>query len=123
MSRVVVNFNRGRWVKRFCWLISIAVALTAQPGKAAGYVHASGTTIVDTNNQTLLLRGVNLGNWLFNEAYMTGAIFENDTWPGGLKDVLVTDTNVAVFYALWRSNYVNQADIVRIKTLGFNSVR
>jgi endoglucanase len=90
---------------------------------AAGYLHASGTTIVDGNNQPILLRGVNLGNWLFNESYMTGAPFENNEWPTGLKDVLGTDTNVAVFYALWRSNYISQADIVRIKALGFNSVR
>src|SRR5437868_9338990 len=117
MSRVVPNLNRRTFLARLCLLVCIAMTFTCQTGKAAGYVRASGTTIVDGNNQALLLRAVNLGNWLFNEAYMTGAPFENDTWPGGLKDVLVTDTNVAVFYAIWRSNYVSQADINRIKTL------
>ena len=108
---------------RVCILAALALALTGGPSRAAGYLHASGTRIVEGNNQVILLRGVNLGNWLFNEAYMTGAPFEQDTWPGGLKDVLGTDSNVAAFYAAWRSNYVTQADIVRIKALGFNSVR
>ncbi len=105
------------------FLALLLLGLMVPSMKAAGYLHASGTRIVDGNNQVILLRGVNLGNWLFNEAYMTGAPFEQDTWPGGLKDVLGTDTNVAAFYAAWRSNYINQADIVRIKSVGFNSVR
>jgi endoglucanase len=104
-------------------LALFALLLGISSLNAAGYLHASGTSILDGNNTVFLLRGVNLGNWLYNESYMTGAPFENDDWPAGLKDVLGTDTNVAVFYATWRSNYISQPDIVRVKALGFNSVR
>lgn len=54
---------------------------------------------------------------------MTGAPFEHYAWPAALNDVLGTDANVTSFYAGWRTNYVGQADIDRIKALGFNSVR
>src|SRR5438874_1324454 len=120
-TRVAADSStRIGFVRYSCLIVCLLLSHTAG---AAGFLHASGTTIVEGNNQSILLRGVNLGNWLYNEAYMTGAPFDNDTWPTGLKDVLGTDTNVATFYATWRSNYISQADIIRVKTLGFNSVR
>jgi hypothetical protein len=37
-----------------------------------GFLHTLGTTDVDSNNQRIILRGVNLGNWLWPEYYMMG---------------------------------------------------
>ena len=90
--------------------------------RVAGFVGRQGTQIVNDNG-VLLLKGVNLGNWLFNESYMTGAPFDHYAWSAALKDVLGTDANVAAFYAAWRANYTTLPDIQRIKALGFNSVR
>ena len=116
---MLIKTRFGRCGTTALFLLALIQPATA---RTAGFLGRQGTQIVNDTGP-VLLHGVNLGDWLYNEAYMTGAPFENDTWPAGLKDVLGTDANVAAFYAAWRSNYVSQADINRIKALGFNSVR
>src|SRR5260221_14576897 len=39
---------------------------------ASGFLHASGVTTLDSRNQPIVLRGVNLGSWLWPEYYMMG---------------------------------------------------
>lgn len=87
-----------------------------------GFLRRQGTNIVNEAGH-VFLRGVGLGNWLVNEAYLTGAPFDHEEWPAGLLDVLGTNSSVAEFYDVWRSNYVTQADIYFCKFLGYNSVR
>ena len=36
----------------------------------AGFVHTSGTDLVDEQGKPLMLRGTNLGNWFEPEGYM-----------------------------------------------------
>ena len=104
-------------------LLLVALCVGAVPAATAqGFLRRQGTQIVNDGGP-VMLRGINLGNWLFNESYMTGAPFDHYAWPAALKDVLGTDANVASFYTAWRTNYIGQADIQRLKALGFNSVR
>src|ERR1039457_5534754 len=57
----------------FCALVSIG--FSALPfSSRAGYLHAYGVTNLDNNNQPIILRGVNLGSWLWPEFYMMGNI-------------------------------------------------
>ncbi len=37
---------------------------------APGYLHTQGVTNLDINNNPIILRGVDLGNWLWPEYYM-----------------------------------------------------
>src|SRR6266446_4953348 len=70
--------------------------------QAAGYLHAGGTRLLDGNNQPILLRGVNLGTWLYPELWMMGApnlslyagADDFEKLNAGLKDVLGADTNL-----------------------------
>jgi hypothetical protein len=55
----------------FCALVSIGFS-TLPFSSRAGYLHAYGVTNLDTNNQPIILRGVNLGCWLWPEFYMMG---------------------------------------------------
>ena len=76
LTRVAANSStRIGFARHSCLIVCLLLALS-HSAHAAGYLHASGTTIAEGNNQSILLRGVNLGNWLYNEAYMTGAPFE-----------------------------------------------
>lgn len=104
------------------WLACALLLTAAAEARTPGFVGRQGTQIVNDGGP-LALKGVNLGNWLFHESYVTGAPFDNDTWYDGLIDVMGTQQNVADFYAAWRAHYITEADIQRIKALGFNSVR
>jgi len=39
---------------------------------AQGYLHRSGTTIVDGNNKEIILHGIGIGGWMVQEGYMFG---------------------------------------------------
>ncbi len=106
----------------------------------AGYLHTSGVTNLDINNQPIILNGVNLGCWLWPEYYMLGnvslpAYSSAGTGSGNIanyydglvaaiRDVLGGDTNLTaeVMDAYW-TNFISAADVVYLHQQGFNSVR
>ena len=58
-------------------LLAAVLGLSAGGGpipqaRAQGYLHASGTAIVDGSNRPIQLRGMGLGGWLVPEGYMIG---------------------------------------------------
>jgi len=119
--------------------VVLVCALWASPLRA-GYLHASGVATLDINNQPIILRGVNLGCWLWPEYYMMGSIslpaYANaGTGSGGInnyydglvaavQDLLGGDTNLTaqVLDAYW-TNFISTPDIVYLHSQGFNSVR
>ncbi|HWX23028.1 MAG TPA: cellulase family glycosylhydrolase [Candidatus Binatia bacterium] len=126
-------------------MIGLCLLLVWRPGALAGaqntgFLHASGVTNLDNNNQPITLRGVNLGSWLWPEYYMMGspnlsAYNSAGTGTGGInnyydglvaaiQDVLGGDTNLTaqVLDAYW-SNFITPADMVFLHANGFNSVR
>lgn len=126
-------------VKQFIPGLILLCVLWAAPARA-GYLHASSVSTLDVNNQTIILRGVDLGCWLWPEYYMlgnvslpayanagTGSGNINNYYDGlvaAIQDVLGGDTNLTaqVMDAYW-TNFVNVADIVYLHNQGFNSVR
>ena len=90
-----------------------------------GFVHASGTEIVDEHGKPLILRGINLGNWLEPEGYM----FHFDGGPQSPREIedlateLIGPDKAAAFWSAWRDFYITEADLDRIRKAGFNSVR
>ncbi len=107
---------------------------------APGYLHTQGVTNLDINNNSIILRGVDLGNWLWPEYYMMGnpdlsAYANAGTGSGGIanyydgltaaiQDLMGGDTNLTaqVLDAYW-TNFIGAADIVYLHRQGFNSVR
>ncbi len=108
---------------------------------ASGFLHASGVTTLDSSNQPIVLRGVNLGSWLWPEYYMMGnpnlsGLYANaGTGSGGIanyydgfvaavQDLMGGDTNLTaqVLDTYW-SNYITAADIAYLHSQGFNTVR
>src|SRR5512135_1180842 len=95
--------------------LSTAVLLIAcaQSGLSQGFIHASGTTIVDGTGSEILLRGMGLGGWLVPEGYMIGTNAPYDS-PSGFRTAvqgLVGSSGADKFFAEWRKYYVQKRDI------------
>jgi len=132
--------NLSKRPHRFLLLSSIVFLLFAAMPLRAGFLHAYGVTNLDINNQPIILRGVDLGSWLWPEYYMMGSLslpnYANaGTGTGGINnyydgfvaavtDVLGGDTNLTaqVLDAYW-TNFISADDIGYLHSHGFNSVR
>ena len=105
----------------FCLALLPASLVLAQHG----FVHTSGSNLVDANNQPLMLRGINLGNWLEPEGYMFH-FKDGAQSPREIEDLireLLGPENSEAFWHVWRTSYITEPDIDRLKQMGFNSVR
>ncbi|UMY67041.1 MULTISPECIES: carbohydrate-binding protein [unclassified Flavobacterium] len=91
----------------------------------AQFVHQSGQTIVDGNNNNLLLRGLGLGGWMLQEGYM----LQMSSFAGPQHEIrakiqqLCGEANTDAFYAAWRANGITKRDIDSLASWGFNSIR
>lgn len=121
------------WPLLFCSFLVV-------PPSWAGFLHTDGVTNLDINNRPIILRGADLGCWLWPEFYMMGNLslpnYANaGTGTGGInnyydalvaafQDVLGGDTNLTarVLDAYW-TNFVSADDIAYLHSQGFNSVR
>ena len=99
--------------------------LTRKPAKSKGFVRADGKNLVDPEGRRLLLRGINLGNWLEPEGYMF--LFEDG--PQSPREIeqffseLVGPNEAEIFWREYRRRFITEADIQFIKQSGANSVR
>lgn len=89
------------------------------------FLRASGHYMVNEQNDTILLRGIGLGNWLLPEGYMWH-FGESGDRPRKIEKIVEDLTSPEYNQHFWnefRKNYITEADIKKIKELGFNSVR
>lgn len=80
--------------------------------------------IIDRDGNPILLKGINLGNWLVPEGYMFH--FSKINSPQFIYlffNTLVGPEEANKFWEDFRRNYITRDDIRLIKSLGFNSVR
>jgi endoglucanase len=92
--------------------------------RQSGFVSTRAKEIVSPNGTPILLRGINLGNWLVPEGYMFK--FDSATSPRLINNVLcelVGADEARMFWKKYRDNYITRADIECIKKVGLNSVR
>ncbi len=99
---------------------------TAQPKLSPRkFVRAEGRELVAPSGEKLLLRGINLGNWLEPEGYMF--LFEGG--PQSPREIetffneLIGPAAAEKFWRIWRRDYITSADCKFIRRCGFNSVR
>ena len=111
--------------KQACWWGIILLSLV--PSVASGqkrFVATRGKEIITADGKPLLLKGINLGNWLLPEGYMFK--FKTTNSPRLIQAAigeLVGEDAARRFWKTYRDNYITQADIHFIKQSGFNSVR
>ncbi len=91
-----------------------------------GFVHASRGRLFDGRGQPLILRGMGLGNWLLPEGYMWK--FEHP-WTQSPREIealfedLVGTDFATQFWQRFRTIFVAEDDIARIRAEGMNHVR
>ena len=100
-------------------------AVGAKTIQSNQFVRTSGKDLVDVNGNKILLRGINLGNWLEPEGYMF--LFEHGPQSPreieGFVNELIGPSAAVAFWKKYRQTYITEADIQFLKTCGFNSVR
>jgi len=88
------------------------------------FVTTRGQAITSPDGKPLLLKGINLGNWLLPEGYMFK--FKTANSPRLIQTAineLIGEEEARNFWKIYRDNYITQADVQFIKRSGFNSIR
>ncbi len=103
------------------FLLSLFVLSSAV---AQSFVTVRGPEIIGPDGRPLILRGINLGNWLVPEGYMFK--FDTASSPRKIQEVmneLIGPGDAVEFWKKFRDVYITREDIRFIKRSGFNSVR
>lgn len=91
---------------------------------SAAFVTVDGSRLVDPDGEAIILRGINLGNWLVPEGYMFK--FDKAVAPWQIEQVvkeLIGPAEARAFWDRYRDVYITKEDISFIKALGMNVVR
>lgn len=107
------------------FLLTLTSCSEKQGNSGLTFLRASGHYMVNEQNDTILLRGVGLGNWLLPEGYMWH-FGESGDRPRKIEKIVEDLTSPEFSENFWkefRLNYITEADIQKVKELGFNSVR
>src|SRR5882724_4465270 len=104
----------------------VVLLLAASPSiyGQARFVTTRGKSLVSTDGKPLLLKGINLGNWLLPEGYMFK--FKTANSPRLIYAVineLIGEDEARKFWQTYRDTYIGREDIRFLKQSGFNSVR
>jgi len=105
-------------------VVLLSLVVSATGSGQSKFVTTRGKEFVSPAGTPLLLKGINLGNWLLPEGYMFK--FKTASSPRLIQTVvneLVGEDEGKQFWKAYRENYITRDDIRIIKQSGFNSVR
>jgi endoglucanase len=106
-------------------LVLLLALLCASLHAQARFVRTDGNRLVTAAGEKLLLRGINLGNWLVPEGYM----FRFEGGPAAAHEIeaffneLIGPSGAAEFWREYHDQYITERDIDFLRKAGFNSVR
>jgi endoglucanase len=112
--------------KQIVLLALVLLSFSASPAADGQqkFVTTQGKHFIAPNGKPLLLKGINLGNWLVPEGYMFK--FKTANSPRMIYTVvneLIGEDEARKFWRTYRDIYISSEDIKFIKQSGFNSVR
>jgi aryl-phospho-beta-D-glucosidase BglC (GH1 family) len=112
-------------IKKFLTVFLLLCFVCCSVLLAEGLLKANGKNIVNPKGENILLRGINLGNWLIQEGYMmqTSSFANTETELRHKIVSLIGEANTNEFYMLWKDKYITKKDIDQIAKWGFNSIR
>jgi hypothetical protein len=105
----------------FGFLIHTQIASAQQ-----GFVHASGTAILDNNGNNLIFRSIGTGNWMLQEGYMMNTSGATNGTQWHFKQKLIQAIGLErtnEFYEAWLDNNFAKPDVDAMADWGFNAVR
>jgi len=88
------------------------------------FFKTNGSQLIDTNNEPIILKGTNLGNWLVPEGYMFK--MEQVNAPRKIDELLhelVGPDSLQAFWNGFLDNYITYEDIKYLKSIGCNHIR
>ena len=105
-------------------LAALALTTASAAAPAPGFLGTRGAQIVDGDGKPVILRGMGLGGWMFQEGYMLklGALGQQHVIHRRLAD-LVGQDSVDQFQRAWLDHHMTKADMDALGRWGFNSVR
>ncbi|MFA6469910.1 MAG: cellulase family glycosylhydrolase [Bacteroidota bacterium] len=104
--------------------LSLLIVSTLLLSQQNMFVTTKGTSIVTPDGKPMLLRGINLGNWLVPEGYMFK--FTHTNSPRRINEAftqLLGPEEARKFWKEYRDRYITREDIAFIKKSGLNSIR
>ena len=100
-----------------------AAADTAK-GSANRFAHTRGGRFVTADGRSLVLKGINLGNWLMPEGYMFDLeVAKSPRAIYAATERLLGRAESEAFWRRFRQTFIQREDIDLIASLGFNTVR
>jgi len=107
------------------FFVAFLFSSICQLGNAQNFLSTSGKSIVNENQQEILLRGMGLGGWMVQEGYMlqTAGFANPQHEIRATIEALIGEEDTELFYEAWLENHVTKSDIDSLKSWGFNSVR
>jgi len=109
---------------KFLVVIFLLVLSSSSAHSQNQFITTHGKQFLTPDGKPLILRGMNLGNWLVPEGYMFK--FKTANSPRLIETVinqLIGEDEARRFWKTYRNNYITGEDIHLLKKLGFNSVR
>jgi aryl-phospho-beta-D-glucosidase BglC (GH1 family) len=119
-------FHKAKMLPRIvlAGIMIVNSALFTEGSERRGFVSVQEKQLATPDGKPLLLRGINLGNWLVPEGYMFK--IEKATSPRLLQNLvteLVGPEGAREFWRKFEDAYIRREDIQFIKQRGFNSIR
>ena len=111
-------------MKYFLFCLIACCFLTPSKAQTQHFFTTNGKAIIAPDGTPFLIRGTNLGNWLIPEGYMfkfnktNSARLINET-----LNELIGPAETKKFWQQFLDNYITEADIHYLKSLGMNSIR
>ena len=107
-----------------CFVLLVTLITCTSIDAQSRFVMTRGKLIISPDGKPLLLKGINLGNWLLPEGYMFK--FKQTNSPRLIQTAineLIGEDEARRFWKTYHDNYITRDDISFIKRSGFNSVR
>ncbi len=104
-------------------IINAPASETADATRQLPFLRASGTDIVDEENNRVVLRGCNLGNWLLLEPWMLGLSGNDQSQVEQALAARFGPNEKDRLLDLFRENWITPRDFKIIRSWNFNVVR
>lgn len=105
-------------------ILRLAVVFPLNSIAFGQFVHTEHQHLVDGSGKPLLIRAINLGNWMAPEGYMwllDGATVEKRN-PGAGTGIARSEGSQA-FWRKYRNGYITHDDIAFLHRVDFNALR
>lgn len=110
--------------KNILAVVFFALLLSFWAKAQPGFITVKGKDVIGLDGKPFIMRGTNLGNWLIPEGYMFK--FDKVNSPRLINEAiteLIGPDEAKKFWEKYLHNYITEADIHYLKSIGVNSIR